>query len=80
MTDDTNIICVFIGSLVDVKYYQERLEEIGVSSMVKDDFTAGLHGGFPGASGGSPDSIKLFVENTEAEKAQKCIEDLQKEE
>ena len=80
MTDDTNIICVFIGSLIDVKYYQERLEEVGISSMIKDDFTAGLHGGFPGGSGGSPDSVKLFVEDTELEKAQTCIADLQKEE
>ncbi|MBI9058966.1 DUF2007 domain-containing protein [Labilibaculum sp. DW002] len=76
MTDDTNIICVFTGSLVDVKYYQERLEEIGISSMFRDDFRSGTIVGI----GGVPDSVELFVEIPDEEKAQKCIENLQKEE
>ncbi len=75
MTDDTNIICVFTGSLVDVKYYQERLEEIGISSMFRDDFRSGTIVGI----GGVPNSVELFVEIPDEDKAHKCIEDLQKE-
>ena len=80
MTGGTDVTCVFVGSFVDVSYYRERLEEIGVSSMVKDDFTAGIHGGFPGASGGSPDSVQLLVESHDVKKALQCIEALQKRE
>lgn len=75
MTDDTNIIGVFTGSLVDVKYYQERLEEIGISSMLRDDFRSGAIVGI----GGVPNSVVLFVEVPDEEKAIKCIEDLQNE-
>ena len=77
MTEGTDITCVFIGSIIEVRYYKERLEEIGISSMVKDDFTAGIHGGFPGASGGSPDAIQLMVEDMNAERALECIQNLQ---
>lgn len=76
MTDDTNITCVFTGSLVDVKFYQERLEEIGISSMLKDEFQSGTIVGM----GGVPDTVDLFVENPDVDKATKCIENLQNEE
>lgn len=79
MMEEHDLICVFEGSVVDVTYYQERLEENNIQSMIKDNFSAGIHGGFPGASGGAPDSIQLFVEAHDAEMAVKYIEDLQKE-
>lgn len=75
MTDGTELTCVFVGSIVDVKYYKERLEEIGVSSLWKDDFSSGTIVGI----GGVPNSVELLVADKDTEKARVCIEELQKE-
>jgi len=75
MADRIGLACVFAGSMVDVKYYKERLEEIGVSSLWKDDFSSGTIAGI----GGVPDSVELLVADKDVEKARVCIEELQKE-
>ena len=76
MTEGTDLTCVFTGSLIDVKYYKERLDEIGISSLWKDEFQSGTIVGM----GGTPDSVDLLVEEVNVERALKCIENLQKEE
>ncbi|MGQ1909603.1 putative signal transducing protein [Marinifilum sp. RC60d5] len=76
MTEGKDITCVFTGSIIDVKYYNERLEEIGISSFWKDEFSSGLIVGM----GGVPDSVDLFVDSNNADKAKKCIENLQNKE
>ena len=75
MTDRNELTCVFIGSIIDVQYYKERLEELGISSLWKDEFSSGTIVGL----GGVPDSVELLVADADAEKAKLCIEELQKE-
>ncbi|BAX81781.1 putative signal transducing protein [Labilibaculum antarcticum] len=74
MTDGTELTCVFVGSLVDVKYYKERLDELAISSLLKDDFSSGTIVGI----GGVPNSVELLVAEEDAEKARACIDELQK--
>lgn len=74
MTDETELTCVFVGSIVDVKYYHERLEEVGIASLVKDDSNSGTIVGI----GGIPNSVELLVTNEHVEKARTCIDELQK--
>jgi len=52
----------------------ECLDEIGISSIIKDDFQSGIHAGF---IGGSPETIELLVDMDNAEKALECIKGLQ---
>ncbi len=75
MTDGTELTCVFVGSLIDVKYYKERLEELEISSLFKDDFSSGTIVGI----GGVPNTVELLVSEDDAEKARDCIDELQKE-
>ncbi|WP_171595217.1 DUF2007 domain-containing protein [Marinifilum caeruleilacunae] len=76
MTDGTNLVCVYTGSMVNVKYYKERLEEIGIPSLLKDEFSSGTIVGI----GGTPDTVDLFVEEENEAKARNCISNLQEQE
>ena len=73
MTEGKEIVCVFKGSVIDVNYYMERLDEINVPSFIKNDFQTGIHAGF---IGGSPEAIELLVNIDDVEKALDCIEGL----
>ena len=74
MTEGKESVCVFKGSVIDVNYYMECLNEIGISSFIKDDFQTGIHAGF---ISGSPEAIELLVDMDNAEKALECIKGLQ---
>ncbi|PKQ61997.1 hypothetical protein BZG02_13740 [Labilibaculum filiforme] len=74
MTDGNELTCVFIGSIIDVQYYKERLEELGISSLWKDEFSSGTIVGL----GGVPDSVELLVADSDVESARNCIAELQK--
>jgi len=76
MTEGTDLTCVFVGSLIDVKYYKERLDEKGISSLLKDGFQSGIVVGI----GGNPDTVELLVAESDAEAARKCIANLQSQE
>jgi len=76
MTEGTDLTCVFVGSLIDVKYYKDRLDEIGIASLWKDEFQSGTIVGM----GGTPDSVELLVAESDAESARKCIANLQSQE
>ena len=64
MTEGKESVCVYRGSLIDVNYYKERLEEMDIPSFVKDDFYDGFREVLP-------DSAELIVD---AENAKKAIE------
>ncbi len=74
MSEGKQSVCVFKGSIIDVTYYADKLRELGIESIVKDDFLSGLHAGIPT---GAPDLIELLVDMDHAEKAFECIDDLQ---
>jgi len=76
MTNKKEIVCVFVGSFIDVQYYKERLEENGINSITKDEFSSGMIVGM----GGIPDSIELFVEEPDMEKAKQMIANIKNEE
>lgn len=73
MTDGTELTCVFAGSIVEVKYFKERLEELAISLLLKDEFSSRTIVGV----GGVPDSVELLVSEEDADKACACIEELQ---
>ena len=73
MTEGKESVCVYKGSLIEVNYYKERLEELDILSFVKDDFQTGIHAGFIDVS---PDVAELIVDADDAEKAITCIQSL----
>jgi hypothetical protein len=75
MTEGNNLICVYTGSMVNVKYFKKRLEEIGIPSLLKDEFNSGTLVGM----GGTPDAVDLFVEEENEANARNCIANLQEQ-
>ncbi len=72
MTAKQNIIKIFTGNEVSVYLLKGLLEEIEVSSMIKNDFQAGVTAGF---FGGTPDVVDLFISKEDLKKATPIIED-----
>ncbi|WP_459209797.1 putative signal transducing protein [Aquimarina rhabdastrellae] len=62
---------VYTGSLINVQFLQNVLQDSGINSLTRDDFESGLRGGF---GGGLPNQIQLFVKKTDAENALPIIE------
>ena len=69
---ENNEIRIFSGSEVSVVLLKARLEEIGISSFVVNEFQSGLMAGF---FGGSASSIDLFIDKANMEKAQPVIDE-----
>ena len=70
MTTENELIHVFSGSEIEAVLLKEELGKAGISSMVKNDFNAGITAGF---YGGAPDVADLYILATDLEKAQPVI-------
>ncbi len=75
MENQKDLVLIFTGSLVDVQYYSERLEESNIASMWKDENAVGIITGV----GTMPNSVDLFVAQRNAERAVEIIRKLQNE-
>lgn len=74
---DTNkVIEVYAASLIEIEKIQAYLEENGISSSIRDEFSEGLHAGFPN---GIPNQVSLYVMDNDVERANKIIEDFKKD-
>lgn len=62
---------IFTGSMVEVHYVKNMLQEHGIGALIKDDHGSAAMAGF---FGGIPDTLDLFVLTEEAERAMAWIE------
>ncbi len=76
MENQKDLVRIFTGSLVDVQYYSERLEESNIASLWRDENASRVIVGM----GGIPDSVDLFVAEENAEKAIEIIKKMQETE
>lgn len=65
---------IFTGSIVISKLIISRLEEIGISAIVKDETESGRLAGFGAAI---PQSQELYVHNDELVEAIPLVEEIQ---
>ena len=70
MSERNELIRVFTGSEVSVILLQGDLEEIGIGSLVQNDYQSGISGGF---LGGIPSAIDLFIQQSDLIKAEPLI-------
>jgi len=70
MKNGDNLIRVFTGTEVLVYLLKERLEEIGVSALIRNDFQSGITVGFVG---GVPSAIDLYVQESDIQEAEPII-------
>lgn len=71
MNDKYKLIRVFSGSKIDVELLRNQLEDIGIESMIKDDFLEAAHAGF---GAGIPGLVDLYVFDKDVDKAMTFIE------
>ncbi|MGD9930067.1 MAG: DUF2007 domain-containing protein [Mangrovibacterium sp.] len=73
MITGLNLVKIFTGSELTVNLLKEELENNGITSIVKDEFSSGLAAGF---AGGVPSSIDLYIQESDVAEAEPIIHDL----
>jgi len=64
------LIRVFTGTEVLVYLLKERLEEVDISALIKDDFQSGITVGFVS---GVPSAIDLYIQESDFKIAEPII-------
>jgi hypothetical protein len=77
MKKGNDLIRVFTGTEVSVIYLKERLEEIGIGALIKNDFQSGLTVGFVS---GVPSAVDLYIQESDLEKAEPIIKEFTEKE
>jgi hypothetical protein len=75
MKKGNNLIRVFTGTEVLVYLLKERLEEVGISALIKDDFQSGITVGFVG---GVPSAIDLYIQESDLKEAEPIFNEFSK--
>jgi hypothetical protein len=70
-----DLVRIYTGSEVSVIYLKAELENIGIAAFVKNNWQSGITAGF---GGGTPDSIDLFIQESDFENSKLKIEELVK--
>jgi len=72
MSDQDSFISVYSGSEVRVIMLKGLLEKVGVKAIVQNEFQSGISSGF---GGGSVNTVRLKVHESELEKVKPIVED-----
>ncbi|NEW84330.1 MAG: DUF2007 domain-containing protein [Mariniphaga sp.] len=70
MKNGNDLIRVFTGTEVLVYLLKERLEEVEISALIKDDYQSGLTVGFVS---GVPSAIDLYIQESDLKEAEPII-------
>jgi len=70
MKNGNDLIRVFTGTEVLVYLLKERLEEVEISALIKNDFQSGITVGFVS---GVPSAIDLYIQESDLKKAEPII-------
>lgn len=72
MSDKPEFIDIYSGSEVRVIMLKGLLEEVGITAVVQNDFQSGITAGF---GGGTINTVRLKVHESELEKARPIVKD-----
>jgi hypothetical protein len=70
MNKGEELVRVYTGTEVAVLILRGELEDIGVGSVVQNDYVSGIS---VGIIGGTPTSVDLFIQQSDLEKAGSVI-------
>lgn len=70
MKKGDNLIRVFTGSEVLVIILKERLDEVGISALIKNDYQSGISVGFVASV---PSAIDLYIQESDLKEAEPII-------
>lgn len=71
----SNLIRIYTGPEVAVIFLKAELEKIGIVALIQNNWQSGITAGF---GGGSPNSIDLFIQESDLELAGPRVEELVK--
>ena len=77
MKKGNDLIRVFTGDEVSAIYLKERLEEIGIAALIKNDFQSGITVGFVS---GVPSAIDLYIQESDLKEAEPIIKEFNENE
>ncbi len=72
MKEKEQTIKVFSGTELVINLIQDELEQIGISSIIQNEYNSGVVAGF---SGGGPFAVDLFIQEFDLKKAEPIIEE-----
>ncbi|MCE1199663.1 MAG: DUF2007 domain-containing protein [Marinilabiliales bacterium] len=72
MENNDELVWIFTGTEVLVDLLKAELEEIGIGTIVRNDYLSGISVGF---MGGTPTSIDLFIQKADLEAAQPVLDE-----
>jgi hypothetical protein len=75
MKERNELIRVFTGSEVSTIMLQGALEEIGIGSMVQNEYQSGMSAGI---GGGFPASVDLYIQQSDLKNAEPLINEFTK--
>jgi len=67
---ENNIVRVYTGTEISVILLKGRLEEIGISSIIRNDYQLGVDVGFVG---GVKSAVDLYIQQSDYKKAEPII-------
>ena len=70
MKNRDNLIRVFTGSEILVIILKERLDEAGISALIKNDYQSGISVGFVASV---PSAIDLYIQESDLKEAEPII-------
>ena len=70
MKNGNDLIRIFTGTEVLVYLLKERLQEVEISALIKDDFQSGLTVGFVS---GVPSAIDLYIQESDLKEAEPIV-------
>jgi hypothetical protein len=70
MKEKNNLIRVYTGTEISVILLKGRLEEMGISSMIQNNYKSGIEVGFVG---GVQSAVDLYIQQFDYKKAESII-------
>ncbi|WP_423126643.1 putative signal transducing protein [Gaoshiqia sp. Z1-71] len=72
MREGVKLVRVYTGSEISVLLLKGELENIGVSALIKNDFSSGIAAGF---AGGVHSAIDLYIHESDFNEAEPFIQE-----
>jgi hypothetical protein len=72
MKEKNKLVKVYTGGEISVIMLKGRLEEIGISSIIKNEYNAGIGAGFVG---GVQSAVDLYIQQSDYKNAEAIIKE-----
>lgn len=69
--NEHDLVSVYVGSAINARYIEAILSQAQIASLVKNELSESIHGGFGGPS--PEEACEIFVAAQDYEKAEKII-------